>query len=104
MWYYEVSPLAPDRTAVAMVSCFPREVVAQADFNARVAPYYARWDSVIEEDIVILKRQQQGLGSPQASLGAFSHLEGIVAMFEGWIAKETGYANPGSSRFSAAQE
>ena len=44
-------------------------------------------DVAIAEDIAVLEQQQQGLASPFARPGRFSHLEPNVARFERWLAE-----------------
>jgi phenylpropionate dioxygenase-like ring-hydroxylating dioxygenase large terminal subunit len=87
MWYFECTPLAPDRTRVVMASCFPRETAGRGDFQEIARGYYARWDEGIDEDNAVLERQQRGLSSPFAPSGRLSHLECLVAAFGKWIAE-----------------
>jgi phenylpropionate dioxygenase-like ring-hydroxylating dioxygenase large terminal subunit len=87
MWFFEVEPLAPDRTRIGMVSCFPRASVARPDFAELVKGYYERWDVAIEEDNVVLARQQRGLTSPLARPGRFSDQEFVVSRFSAWVAE-----------------
>ncbi|MFO0996354.1 MAG: aromatic ring-hydroxylating dioxygenase subunit alpha [Alphaproteobacteria bacterium] len=88
MWFFEVEPLAPDRTRVGMVSCFPRSTAARADFAELVKGYYERWDVAIEEDNAVLALQQRGLSSPFARPGRYSSQEFIVSRFAAWIAEK----------------
>ena len=67
MWFFEIEPLAPDRTRVAMNTCFPAATVARDDFEDRVEAYYRRWDEVMEEDNRANARMQRGLTSPYAA-------------------------------------
>ena len=86
MWVYEVYPLAPDRTHVAMTACFPPETVAREGFERSAQFYYDRLDAAIAEDIPALEAQQIGLTSPFAKQGRFSYLEPNVASFACWYA------------------
>ena len=87
IWVYEVSPLAPDRTWVGMTCAFPQGTFEVEDFAERSAAYFERLDVAIAEDIAVLELQQQGLASPFARPGRFSHLEPNVARFERWLAE-----------------
>ena len=86
-WIYDVNPLAPDRTRVAMTCCFSPAAAALPDFAERAEAYLRRLDVAIAEDIEVLERQQAGLDSPLARPGRFSDLEPNVATFERWIAE-----------------
>ena len=68
-----------------MEVCFPRASAERADFAACVASYYDRLDVGIAEDIAMLERQQQALGSPFASPGRFCYLEELTSLFDRWI-------------------
>ena len=85
MWFYQCTPLAPDRTRVTMGTCFPCSTVERADFEARAAAYYERWDTGLAEDIAVVERQQRGLSSPFARSGRLSHLEELIGAFGRWI-------------------
>jgi phenylpropionate dioxygenase-like ring-hydroxylating dioxygenase large terminal subunit len=90
MWVYEVYPLAPNRTHVAMTACFPPETVESDGFKQSVQFYYDRLDAAIAEDIPALESQQIGLTSPFARQGRFSFLEPNVAEFACWYADKIG--------------
>lgn len=90
MWVYEVYPMAPDRTHVAMTACFPPETVEREGFEAAARFYYDRLDAAIAEDIPALESQQTGLTSPFARQGRFSFLEPNVAEFACWYADRLG--------------
>ncbi len=62
-----------------MVTCFPRETAARPDFECIAAGYYERWALAMDEDIVILERQQRALDSPLARAGRLSYMEANVA-------------------------
>jgi len=87
IWVYDVSPLAPDRTWVGMTCAFPPAAREIHDFAERAAAYYERLDVAIAEDVAVLELQQEGLASPLARSGRFSHLEPNVARFERWLAE-----------------
>lgn len=87
LWMHEVTPLAPDRSKVAMTACFPREAFDLPDFETRAAAYFERLDRAIEEDLAVLSEQQVGLSSPLARPGRFSGLEPNVAAFGRWLAE-----------------
>ncbi len=87
LWIYEANPIDAGRCQVTQTACFPAELAAQPDFEARVAPYYHRLDAAIAEDIPALENQQRGLNSPFARQGRFSPLlEANVASFAHWYA------------------
>lgn len=72
-----------------MTACFPRDVVAQHEFEDKVAHYYERLDAVIAEDIPALENQQIGLNSPVAVQGRVHPLlESNVAGFACWYAQQ----------------
>ena len=85
LWSYACTPDGPGRTRVLMEVCFPRASAERADFAACVASYYDRLDVGIAEDIAMLERQQQALGSPFASPGRFCYLEELTSLFDRWI-------------------
>lgn len=88
LWVYEATPLGADRSRVVQSVCFPRETVAQADFEVKVQPYYDRMDAALGEDLPALERHHQGITSPFAQQGRFcAHLEPNVANFAFWYAK-----------------
>lgn len=89
-WYFEVEPLAVDRTRATYHTGFHKDAFEHPEFEARAAAYYRRWDMAIAEDAAILEAQQQGLSSPLARPGRFSYLEEIVPMFDRWVAARIG--------------
>lgn len=98
MWVYEVYPLEPNRTHVAMTACFPPETVEADGFEQSVQYYYDRLDAAIAEDIPALEAQQIGLTSPFAKQGRFSFLEPNVAEFACWYADRLGRGLEGASQ------
>ena len=87
MWLFVTDPLAPGRTRVDMVTCFPRETATRPDFGSIAAGYYERWALAMDEDIVILEQQQRALDSPLARAGRLSYMEANVGAFGRWIAE-----------------
>jgi phenylpropionate dioxygenase-like ring-hydroxylating dioxygenase large terminal subunit len=87
MSIYEAHPVSPGRCRVTQSACFPPETVALPDFEDKVAAYYHRLDTALDEDIPALENQQRGLASPDARQGRFSPtLEPNVAAFARWYA------------------
>ncbi len=98
LWIYEANPISARRCRVTMTACFPREMVAMADFESRVEHYYVRLDAAIAEDIPALENQQLGLNSPFARQGRFQPLlEANVAAFAQWYARQLTRSVPLSS-------
>ncbi len=89
LWMYEAYPLGPDRCRVTQTICFPPETIAATGFEDRASAYYQRLDAALEEDIVVLERQQRGLASTHARAGPFAaRLEPSVAAFAAWYARQ----------------
>ncbi len=89
MWFFEIYPLGPSRTQVAMNMCFPRSTVARPDFVEKFAAYETRWAVSMGEDVAVLELQQQGMESGQFTPGRYSHLEPVVSMFANWVVRHT---------------
>ena len=69
-----------------MAVCFAPEVIQQADFAERFAPYRQRMQEGLEEDLEVLQRQQHGLTSPLARPGPYAPLlEDSVRRFHVWL-------------------
>ena len=85
MWWMSFRPLAADRTQVSTGLCFPETVTRRADFAAIVGDYIARTDTSHPEDNRATEMQQQGLASPHARPGRFSHREAGVHAVDNWI-------------------
>ena len=89
LWCYEAYPLRPDRCMVYQTICFPASTIALGDFEEKASYYYARLDAAIEEDILVLERQQQGMRSPNTVPGRFApDFEPSVAAFANWYADQ----------------
>lgn len=86
LWFFEVDPVEPGVTEVAMHMCFPKSTTTRNDFAAKAERYYARWRMVIGEDNAVLTRQQQGMASGVAQPGRYSHLEPVPSLFAQWLA------------------
>jgi len=87
LWYFEVYPDGPSRTRVTIGMCFPPESVAQPGFEAMLDAYDARWKVAMDEDLVVLERQQRGMESGQYTPGRLSHLEPCVGLFADWLVR-----------------
>lgn len=85
IWWLAVRPLAVDRSVLSVGGCFPRTYTSYADFGARAAPYYTRWEAVAREDIAILERQQRGLSSRFAEPGPLSWRDDMVLAINRWV-------------------
>ena len=88
LWLYVVSPITPSRTRVEFSFCFPSATTKMPDFKKRAEFYYTRLQTAVEEDIIILERQQKGLSVPFQRSGRYcASLEPMVANFAHWYAK-----------------
>ncbi len=85
MWGFEIYPEGPGRTHVVMNMCFPEETVARPDFAEKFARYEKRWKVSMDEDIVVLERQQQGMNTGRYVPGRLSHLEPSLNLFANWL-------------------
>ncbi len=85
MWTFECHPQGPEETLVVHTSCFPKSRVAREDFEQLAANYYKRQDIVVREDNEVSEMQHQGLRSPFASAGRYSHKEKIVHALDNWV-------------------
>jgi len=85
LWYLELRPQGPARTTLIHGACFPKPVVARADFEEIAQRYFKRWDSTAQEDIEASERQQRGLASPFSAPGRFSHHEVLVHEIDNWV-------------------
>jgi phenylpropionate dioxygenase-like ring-hydroxylating dioxygenase large terminal subunit len=85
MWWLQVRPLAPDRSILSLGGCFPKSIVARADFGAKAQPYYDRWLRVAEEDVGMLEIQQIGLNSALYRPGLLSWREALVERIDRWV-------------------
>ena len=100
LWYFEVYPDGPARTRVTMGMCFPPESIAKPDFESTLDSYAARWKIAMDEDLVVLDRQQRGLESGQYIPGRLSHLEPVVGLFANWLVAHA-VERPGSDTGAA---
>ena len=85
LWWLSVLPRGHGRCTLTVGSCFPEATVARADFQARVQPYYRRWDLATPEDNRIAERQQAGLASALWTPGRFSPEEFAVHAMDNWV-------------------
>ena len=85
MWGFEIYPEGPSRTHVVMDMCFPEETIARPDFAEKFARYEKRWKVSMDEDIVVLERQQQGMNTGRYVPGRLSHLEPSLNLFANWL-------------------
>ena len=85
MWFKQMVPDGPDRIRNIVAICFPKETVERSDFDQVVARYYERFDKVISEDNMIAETQYNGLRSPLARPGRFSHREPLVHIIDNWV-------------------
>ncbi len=85
MWWLQVRPLAPDRSILSLGGCFPKGIVARADFEEKARPYYDRWLKVAEEDVGMLEIQQTGLMSALCRPGLLSWREALVERIDRWV-------------------
>jgi len=85
MWWLQIRPLAADRSILSLGGCFPKSVVARADFEEKARLYYERWLRVAEEDVGMLEIQQIGLGSALHRPGLLSWREALVERIDLWV-------------------
>ncbi len=85
MWWLNVTPIAHDRSMLEIGGCFPAEVVASEGFAVNAAPYYERWEVVGREDVGILEKQQQALGSVVYTPGRLSWRDDQVQAVTTWV-------------------
>ena len=85
MWFKQMVPDGPDRVRNIVAVCFPKETAERSDFDQVVARYYQRFDKVISEDNTIAETQYNGLRSPLARAGRFSHREPLVHIIDNWV-------------------
>ena len=85
MWWLNVTPLAHNRSRLEIGGCFPADVVDSPDFESNAAPYYDRWELVGREDVGILEKQQQALGSVAYRPGRLSWRDDQVQAVSAWV-------------------
>ena len=85
MWWMSFRPIAPDRTRVVTGLCFPEAAAKGQDFQSILPDYIVRTDTSHPEDNRATEIQQQGLASPHARAGRFSHREAGVHAVDNWI-------------------
>ena len=89
LWLYEAFPMTVDRTRIIFSFCFPPETTNEVDFESRAKNYYKRLQTAVQEDIVILEKQQKGLSIPYQRTGRYClELEPMVAKFAHWYAQQ----------------
>ena len=85
MWWLELHPLDAGRTKLTVGSCFPESTTRRDDFERLADNYYRRWNISIAEDNDVSDLQQEGLSSPFARAGRFSHMEPLVHALDNWV-------------------
>tara|TARA_B100000131_G_C18123813_1_gene613923 strand:- start:2885 stop:4042 length:1158 start_codon:yes stop_codon:yes gene_type:complete len=89
LWIYEADPIDAKNSLITQSVCFPNKTINDNNFQKLSLQYYHRMDAAIQEDIVALENQQEGLNSFFALQGRFSPLlEANVAAFAKWYAKK----------------
>ena len=89
LWLYEAFPVTVDKTRIVFSFCFPPETTNEVDFENRAKNYYKRLEVAVQEDIVILEKQQKGLSIPYQRTGRYClELEPMVAKFAHWYAQQ----------------
>jgi len=83
-WWLAFTPLAVDRTHLAIGACFPGETIARADFDAGVAAYFNRWRLATAEDNAICEAQQRGQAIERAP-GRYAPDEFAVHALDNWV-------------------
>jgi len=81
-FWYDMTPLGPDRIRLDIVGLYPPEVAADPEAMARETPLAM---GIHAEDIPVCERTQIGLSSPDAVMGPLSPLEVGLAHFRRWV-------------------
>lgn len=89
MWFFEIYPDGPSKTNVVMTMLVPPSTLARPDFEAKFEAYRTRWKVSMDEDIVVLERQQDGMETGRYRPGRFSHLEPCVSKLASWLVEHT---------------
>jgi phenylpropionate dioxygenase-like ring-hydroxylating dioxygenase large terminal subunit len=85
LWWLNVLPLACDRSVLEIGGCFPEDVLADPEFEAKAKPYYDRWELVGREDVGILEKQQKALASVLYRPGPLSWRDDTVQAVGKWV-------------------
>ncbi len=65
--------------------CFPKGALEDPEFEAKVQPYYKRWEAVGREDVGILEKQQLALASVLYKPGPLSWRDDAVQSIGMWV-------------------
>ena len=84
MWWLAFMPTAVDRTRLTIGACFPQATLERPDFEAKVKPYFDRWQRATAEDNAICEQQQLGQAVSR-SPGRFAASEFAVHEFNNWV-------------------
>ena len=84
-WWFDIQPLGPTRSRLVLGFCFPEATARRADFAAKVAAYYHRWELATPEDNAICEAQQRGLAFTGRPPGRFAPGEFAVHALDNWI-------------------
>ena len=92
-WWLSAQPDGPGACRIVLGACVPESSAAEADFDARFAPYRRRWDTALEADVAIMERRQAGLAgglavegeSAGGTGGPFAPSEVLVHHFANWL-------------------
>jgi choline monooxygenase len=84
-WWLSVQPDGPGACRVVLGACVPEASAAEADFEARVAPYRRRWDAALDADIAIMERRQSALAGGAGAGGPFAPSDILVHRFANWL-------------------
>lgn len=90
MWWLNVTPVSESRSVLEIGGCFPQGACERADFDARAAPYFDRWEKVGREDVAILERQQRALASALYRPGPLSWRDDMVQALGVWVTDRLG--------------
>ena len=85
LWWLNVTPVSHDRSILEVGGCFPVDVTADPDFQAKAEPYYDRWEKVALEDFGVLEHQQRALGSVLYRPGPLSWRDDEVQALGKWV-------------------
>lgn len=85
MWWLNVRPVTEGKSVLEVGGCFPENCIQTASFPKKAQPYYERWEMVAREDVGILEKQQQALGSVLYKPGPLSGRDDQVQQIGLWV-------------------
>lgn len=83
--YFLAVPQTATHTRLSVGYLYPEATLQRPDFEDRFREGQAAWEPIMEQDIEITARVQQGLASAHAPRGRYSWQETAVADFNRWL-------------------